>query len=129
MLLQLCSTLNGKQMVQKGALTALASVADPSQEHFQNYYGAVIPYLKAILVNANDESNRMLRTKSMECMSLVGMAFGKEKLNKKRKSISNEETPTKTSRQRLTWHPLAIFSAKSAVSTAGLLSPSWLPYT
>ncbi|OAY80132.1 Importin-5 [Ananas comosus] len=65
---------NGKQMVQEGSLTALASVADSSQEHFQKYYDAVMPYLKAILFNATDKSNRMLRAKSMECISLVGMA-------------------------------------------------------
>ncbi|KAF1867035.1 hypothetical protein Lal_00049462 [Lupinus albus] len=76
---------NGKQMVQEGALTALASVADSSQihglaqEHFKKYYDAVMPYLKAILINANDKANRMLRAKSMECISLVGMAVGKEK--------------------------------------------------
>ncbi|GKD49609.1 putative TOG domain, importin beta family protein, partial [Tanacetum coccineum] len=46
---------NGKQMVQQGALTALASVADSSQ------------------------ANRMLRAKAMECVSLVGMAVGKDK--------------------------------------------------
>ncbi|XP_050233599.1 uncharacterized protein LOC126682090 [Mercurialis annua] len=70
---------NGKQMVQEGALTALASVADSSQEQFQKYYVAVMPYLKTILVNANDKSNRMLRAKAMECISLVGMAVGKDK--------------------------------------------------
>ncbi|RVW48730.1 Importin-5 [Vitis vinifera] len=70
---------NGKQMVQEGALTALASVADSSQEHFQKYYDAVMPYLKAILMNATDKSNRMLRAKAMECISLVGMAVGKDK--------------------------------------------------
>ncbi|MFQ6651148.1 hypothetical protein Gotur_023242, partial [Gossypium turneri] len=70
---------NGKQMVQEGALTALASVADSSQEHFQKYYDAVMPYLKALLVKATDKSNRMLRAKSMECISIVGMAVGKEK--------------------------------------------------
>ncbi|GAB2286974.1 hypothetical protein Dimus_021362 [Dionaea muscipula] len=69
---------NGKQMVQEGALTALASVADSSQEHFQKYYDPVMPYLKVILVNATDKSNRMLRAKAMECISLVGMAVGKE---------------------------------------------------
>ncbi|CAL9182753.1 unnamed protein product [Musa hybrid cultivar] len=62
---------NGKQMVQEGALTALASVADLSQENFQKYYDAVMTYLKVILVNATDKSNRMLRAKSMECISLV----------------------------------------------------------
>ncbi|KAF2535051.1 hypothetical protein F2Q68_00022330 [Brassica cretica] len=70
---------NGKQMVQEGALTALASVADSSQEHFQKYYDVVMPYLKTILMNATDKSKRMLRAKSMECISLVGMAVGKDK--------------------------------------------------
>ncbi|CAM8887011.1 unnamed protein product [Rhodiola kirilowii] len=78
---------NGKQMVQEAALTALASVADSSQEHFQKYYDAVIPYLKAILVNANDKSTRMLRAKSMECISLVGMAVGKEKFRDDAKQV------------------------------------------
>ncbi|KAL7617550.1 hypothetical protein Lser_V15G02609 [Lactuca serriola] len=78
---------NGKQMVQEGALTALASVADSSQEHFQKYYDAVMPYLKAILVNANDKANRMLRAKAMECISLVGMAVGKEKFKDDAKQV------------------------------------------
>ncbi|XP_023517621.1 importin-5-like [Cucurbita pepo subsp. pepo] len=78
---------NGKQMVQEGALTALASVADSSQEHFQKYYDAVMPYLKAILVNASDKSNRMLRAKSMECISLVGMAVGKDKFKEDAKQV------------------------------------------
>ncbi|KMS98771.1 hypothetical protein BVRB_3g068480 [Beta vulgaris subsp. vulgaris] len=78
---------NGKQMVQEGALTALASVADSSQELFQKYYDAVMPYLKAILVNATDKSNRMLRAKSMECISLVGMAVGKEKFRDDAKQV------------------------------------------
>jgi len=107
---------NGKQMVQEGALTALASVADSSQvpvktnyrsdcsfyivfiltsfscdifvqEHFQKYYDAVMPYLKAILMNATDKSKRMLRAKSMECISLVGMAVGKEKFRNDAKQV------------------------------------------
>ncbi|GAB4835111.1 hypothetical protein Ancab_000019 [Ancistrocladus abbreviatus] len=78
---------NGKQMVQEGALTALASVADSSQEFFQKYYDAVMPYLKAILVNATDKSNRMLRAKAMECISLVGMAVGKEKFRDDAKQV------------------------------------------
>ncbi|KHN01912.1 Importin-5 [Glycine soja] len=35
--------------------------------------------IKSILVNAIDKSNHMLRAASMECISLVGMAVGKEK--------------------------------------------------
>ncbi|XP_024975878.1 importin-5-like [Cynara cardunculus var. scolymus] len=78
---------NAKQMVQEGALTALASVADSSQENFQKYYDAVMPYLKTILVNAMDKANRMLRAKSMECISLVGMAVGKDKFKDDAKQV------------------------------------------
>lgn len=104
-------------MVQEAALTALASVADSSQvmrtlwwwldllfilyqlwsdfiqlhvtvqEHFQKYYDAVMPYLKSILMNATDKSKRMLRAKSMECISLVGMAVGKEKFRDDAKQV------------------------------------------
>lgn len=46
-----------------------------------------MPYLKAILINATDKSNRMLRAKSMECISLVGMAVGKEKFRADAKQV------------------------------------------
>lgn len=53
-----------------------------------------MPYLKAILVNATDKSNRMLRAKSMECISLVGMAVGKEKFRDDAKQVGScLETP------------------------------------
>jgi hypothetical protein len=78
---------NGKQMVQEGALTALASVADSSQEHFQKYYDTVMPYLKTILMNATDKSKRMLRAKSMECISLVGMAVGKDRFKEDARQV------------------------------------------
>lgn len=47
-----------------------------------------MPYLKAILINANDKSNRMLRAKSMECISLVGMAVGKDKFRDDAKQVT-----------------------------------------
>ena len=47
-----------------------------------------MPYLKAILVNATDKSNRMLRAKAMECISLVGMAVGKEKFRDDAKQVN-----------------------------------------
>ena len=48
-----------------------------------------MPYLKAILINANDKSNRMLRAKSMECISLVGMAVGKDKFRDDAKQVND----------------------------------------
>lgn len=49
------------------------------QEQFLKYYDAVMPYLKTILTQANRKEQRMLRAKAMECISLIGMAVGKDK--------------------------------------------------
>ena len=38
----------GKKLVQEGALTAMASVADASQEQFVRYYDAVMPLLSQV---------------------------------------------------------------------------------
>lgn len=58
------------------------------QDLFKKYYDAVMPYLKTILVNATDKSNRMLRAKAMECISLVGMAVGKEIFREDAKQVN-----------------------------------------
>ena len=69
----------GRKMVQEAALTALASVADNAQTAFAKYYGTVLPFLKQVLVAAEGKDHRMLRAKAVECISLVGMAVGKER--------------------------------------------------
>ncbi|CAO2829312.1 unnamed protein product [Amaranthus hypochondriacus] len=70
---------NGKQLVQEEALTVLSMILYPPKEDFQKYYDAVIPYLEAILINATEESNRMLRAEAIECITVIGMAVGKDK--------------------------------------------------
>lgn len=49
------------------------------QEGFQEYYETVMPYLILLLKSENEESSRMLVSKAMECITMVGMAVGKEK--------------------------------------------------
>ncbi|KAJ7964437.1 Importin-5 [Quillaja saponaria] len=66
-------------MVKMGALAALGTVACTSKDHFQNYYSMVMPYLKVILMSAINEPNRMLLAKSIECITMVWTAVGKEK--------------------------------------------------
>ncbi|KAK2641516.1 hypothetical protein Ddye_023279 [Dipteronia dyeriana] len=118
---------NGKQMVQEGALTALASVADSSQEHFQKYYDAVMPYLKAILVNATDKSNRMLRAKSMECISLVGMAVGKEKFRNDAKQVM-EVLMSLQGSQMDTDDPTTSYMLQAWARLCKCLGQDFLPY-
>ncbi|GFY98998.1 ARM repeat superfamily protein [Actinidia rufa] len=118
---------NGKQMVQEGALTALASIADSSQEHFQKYYDAVIPYLKSILVNATDKSNRMLRAKAMECISLVGMAVGKEKFRDDAKQVM-EVLMSLQGSQMETDDPTSGYMLQAWARLCKCLGQDFLPY-
>ncbi|KAF3322060.1 importin-5 isoform X2 [Carex littledalei] len=118
---------NGKQMVQEGALTALASVADSSQEQFQKYYDAVMPYLKAILINATDKSNRMLRAKSMECISLVGMAVGKDKFRDDAKQVMDVLMSLQGS-QLETDDPITSYMLQAWARLCKCLGQDFLPY-
>ncbi|PHT94025.1 hypothetical protein T459_01907 [Capsicum annuum] len=118
---------NGKQMVQEGALTALASVADSSQEHFQKYYDAVMPYLKTILVSANDKSNRMLRAKAMECISLVGMAVGKDKFRDDAKQVM-EVLMSLQGSQMETDDPTTSYMLQAWARLCKCLGQDFLPY-
>ncbi|PWA98001.1 importin-5 [Artemisia annua] len=118
---------NGKQMVQEGALTALASVADSSQEQFQKYYDAVMPYLKAILVNANDKANRMLRAKAMECISLVGMAVGKDKFRDDAKQVM-EVLMSLQGAQMETDDPTTSYMLQAWARLCKCLGQDFLPY-
>jgi hypothetical protein len=70
---------NGRKNVQEGALTSLASVADCAQEYFIKYYDTCLPLLRHVLENARDQTHWLMRAKALECISLVGMAVGKER--------------------------------------------------
>ncbi|XP_078437509.1 ARM repeat superfamily protein [Wolffia australiana] len=118
---------NGKQMVQEAALTALASVADSSQEHFQKYYDAVMPYLKSILMNATDKPKRMLRAKSMECISLVGMAVGKEKFRDDAKQVMDVLMTLQVS-QLETDDPTTSYMLQAWARLCKCLGQDFLPY-
>uniref|UniRef100_A0A7R9V0M6 TOG domain-containing protein n=1 Tax=Chlamydomonas euryale TaxID=1486919 RepID=A0A7R9V0M6_9CHLO len=70
---------HGKKLVQEGALTAMASIADSSKALFIKYYDTVMPLLSSILVGATDKAHRLLRAKALECISLVAMAVGRDR--------------------------------------------------
>ncbi|XP_039296349.1 importin-5 [Nilaparvata lugens] len=75
-----------KELVEKGTkhvleqvVTTIASVADTSEEQFVAYYDRLMPCLKYIIMNANTDELKMLRGKTIECVSLIGLAVGAEK--------------------------------------------------
>jgi len=68
-----------RALSQEGALTAMASVADCAKAHFERYYDSVMPLLRHLLSSASARSHQLLRAKALECISLVGMAVGRDR--------------------------------------------------
>ena len=57
----------------------MASVADCAKAHFERYYDSVMPLLRHLLSSASQRSHQLLRAKALECISLVGMAVGRDR--------------------------------------------------
>ncbi|XP_023822132.1 importin-5 [Oryzias latipes] len=69
----------GNKLVLEQVVTSIASVADTAEEKFVPYYDLFMPPLKHIVENAMQKELRLLRGKTIECISLIGLAVGKEK--------------------------------------------------
>jgi len=61
-------------------VTTVATVADTLEELFLQYYDRFMPLLKYLMANAVQKENRLLRGKTIECISLIGLAVGKDKV-------------------------------------------------
>jgi len=69
----------GTKLVLEQILTTIATVADTAEDRFTKYYERFMPSLKYIFTNADGKDFRLLRGKSIECISLIGLAVGAEK--------------------------------------------------
>uniref|UniRef100_A0A4W3GP23 Karyopherin (importin) beta 3 n=1 Tax=Callorhinchus milii TaxID=7868 RepID=A0A4W3GP23_CALMI len=69
----------GTKLVLEQVVTSIASVADTAEEKFVPYYDLFMPSLKHIVENAIQKELRLLRGKTIECISLIGLAVGKDK--------------------------------------------------
>ncbi|EEC04565.1 Ran-binding protein, putative [Ixodes scapularis] len=75
-----------KELVEKGTklmleqiVVTLAALADRAEEKFVDYYDRFMPCLKYIIQNASTPDLQLLRGKTIECVSLIGLAVGREK--------------------------------------------------
>lgn len=97
LLAKLLALLNeGKIIVQEQVVTAIAAIADCMEERFVKYYDPIMDILKKILNNANSPEYRMLRGKAMECISLIGVAVGKQKFYQDAKEIMEQFMKTQS---------------------------------
>ncbi|KAF9664148.1 hypothetical protein SADUNF_Sadunf17G0126000 [Salix dunnii] len=67
-------------MVQGETLRVLSAVAHSSRDHFAEYYSSVMPYLKVIMMTANEELDHNHLADSVECITTVWLAVGKDKI-------------------------------------------------
>ena len=91
----------GTKLVLEQVVTTLASVADTSEEKFIQYYDRFMPNLKYIVENANSQELRLLRGKTIECISLIGLAVGKNKFSQDCNDIMQLLLRTQTQQEEL----------------------------
>lgn len=65
-------------MVQEASVSLLSAAAEAMQEHFGRFYDDVMPILKQVLSSCKGTEQRLLRGKTLECLSLVGSTVSKE---------------------------------------------------
>ncbi|XP_011405014.2 PREDICTED: importin-5 [Amphimedon queenslandica] len=68
----------GRKIIIEQMVTTLATVADAAEELFAPYYPLFMPNLKHLMSNAVNKEHRLLRGKTIECISFIGLAVGKE---------------------------------------------------
>jgi len=68
-----------RKLVLEQIVTTIAAVADTCEDKFEPYYEKFMPILKFLFVNATTSELRLLRGKTIECISLIGLAVGKDK--------------------------------------------------
>eukprot|EP00929_Paragymnodinium_shiwhaense_P034542 TRINITY_DN18781_c0_g1_i1.p1 TRINITY_DN18781_c0_g1~~TRINITY_DN18781_c0_g1_i1.p1 ORF type:complete len:1117 (-),score=455.11 TRINITY_DN18781_c0_g1_i1:188-3538(-) len=77
---KLVAKLRGTQHrgVREEAITSIAVMAGTLEKDFGTYYGSIMPMLKECIMTCTGEKEGKLRGKAFECMSLLGLAVGKE---------------------------------------------------
>merc|ERR1719191_1918006 len=67
------------RMVREESITAIAVIAGSMEGDFKGYYDHVMPLMKQFVMTATSEKEGRLRGKAFECISMFGVAVGKEK--------------------------------------------------
>mmetsp|Transcript_15620 Transcript_15620/g.35076 ORF Transcript_15620/g.35076 Transcript_15620/m.35076 type:complete len:1122 (+) Transcript_15620:106-3471(+) len=84
------------RMVQEESITSIAVVAAVMESDFSQYYDGMMPLLKQLVLHATNDKEGRLRGKAFECMSLLGLAVGKDKFLPDAKEAIFEMMKTQT---------------------------------
>jgi len=72
-------TSSNHRGIQEESITAIAVIAAVINDDFVKYYEKTMPMLKQLIMTCTGEKQQRLRGKAFECMSLLGVAVGKER--------------------------------------------------
>jgi len=117
----------GVRIVQEQAITAIASVADCAEEMFAPYYGSIMPTLKQMLLQCASKEQRLLRGKTMECISLIGIAVGKDIFKADAKEVMDMFLATQNNAMDPD-DPQASYLLQAWGRVAKALGPDFIPY-
>jgi hypothetical protein len=79
--------LKCNRILQQQSITAVGAFAGCAAIGFTPFYDGFVPYLREILTKSSAPEERMLRGKAMECISLIGVAVGKDKFMNDAKAL------------------------------------------
>ena len=127
------------RLVQEGALTALASVADAAKAQFGRYYSQVMPPLRSALATPppppgagprpHGASNPLLlRAKALECASLVGMAVGPDTFRADAHTIMGLLAGWAAAGPASADDPTPSYALQAGARICKCLGPEFLPY-
>lgn len=111
-------------------IVVLSSVADTAQENFAPHYSQFIGCLKYIIQSCtNLPDYRLLRGKSIECVSLIGTAVGKEQFMADASDIMQMLLATQSGQVELSADdPQLSFMMEAWVRICGILGSDFQPY-
>jgi len=119
----------GSKLVLEQVVTTIASVADTAEEKFQEYYDRFVPCLKYIIQNATTTELRLLRGKTIECISLIGLAVGPEKFTADASEVMEMLLKTQTGDAEMSDDdPQMSYMISAWARICKILGPGFAPY-
>ncbi|KNC80456.1 hypothetical protein SARC_07181 [Sphaeroforma arctica JP610] len=116
-----------KRIVQEQAITTIATLADSSEHMFVKYYDTFMPLLINVLDTADQPAHRTLRGKSIECVTLIGIAVGAEKFKADAGRVMNIMMRTPAEQMEAD-DPQIQFFMSAWARICKILGPEFIPY-
>ena len=127
----------GEPIVQEYVMSVIASIAEATPENFKKmYYDQTMPFLVGVLMQCKEYKYKKLRGHTIECITIVARAVGKEKFKVHMKQVIEtlyhiqefelESQDPQKSFLLSAWQRLCLILKKDLVPYIELLIPSLL---